>query len=741
MPALVYPTRDTVRWRERARPLRWVRRVWSSWRRSASSLVMRRTSRRRSTSSWPSRPGPRVPMPPACWLNEPAPSPQPGQAVAQQGQLDLGPALGGPGVLGEDVEDHRRAVDGRPAQDLLQVALLGRREVVVEDHGVGVDGQADRQELLGLAPAEVGGRVGRGPPLDDPVHHVGAGRVHQQRQLVETGLGGGQGGVGEGDADQHDALPDRPGDQGVGERRVVRGHGAAPGRQAAAPGRTSRSASRPADRDPHEPGPPSWRRRAPPGGCPPGLRDVDGRRPPGPSSWAAAAAAALPVPQARVSPTPRSHTRRVRASGPGPDGDELHVDPAGRTRLGAWSRARPPRCRPGHRPGGPGGGCPGRPGGPGRSANAGACSGPRPGHPHVHRGPVRPDAVAPSVLHRPHPPEGGHGERPGASPVRPAPPPGPGSACRCRSSRPCPRRRWRRSMVRSAPSEPARIRITPSAPTPNRRSHRARTTSGPRAGRSSRSTRTRKSLPAPWCLVRCRGGRWWIGGRHLVLVHSPTPIARWLGDLPEPGPRSHPPGRRDRSNHTIRGSRRNHARCRRAKVRVRRTAWSTASSRGSAPPRRGPAAPGSRAPGGRCGTGPRAGRPGPGPRPGAPRSIRSSNRSAMRSSSFAGSRIPAHERDPARRVPLEPGPERRRTGVPSPASPRGHAARRRSVGRLDPAGGHRVERHQTAGGAARARSRRAALPPGPDRSTWAARSAATSGNRPGKVRSSTTDRR
>ena len=68
---------------------------------------------------------------------------QTGQPVAEEGQLDLGLALGGPRVLGEDVEDHRGAVDGGPTEDLLEVALLCRREIVVEDHGVGIDCQAD----------------------------------------------------------------------------------------------------------------------------------------------------------------------------------------------------------------------------------------------------------------------------------------------------------------------------------------------------------------------------------------------------------------------------------------------------------------------------------------------------------------------------------------------------------------------------------------------------------------------
>ena len=147
-------------------------------------------------------------------------APQPRQPVAQQRQLDLGPPFRGAGVLGEDVEDHRGAVDGRPSEDLLQVPLLGGREVVVEHHGVGVDGQAHLEELLRLALSEIGGRVRCGPALDDPAGHVGAGRVDQARQLVESGLGGGGGALRERHSHQHDALPDLPRDQGVGEGRL-----------------------------------------------------------------------------------------------------------------------------------------------------------------------------------------------------------------------------------------------------------------------------------------------------------------------------------------------------------------------------------------------------------------------------------------------------------------------------------------------------------------------------------------
>ena len=119
-------------------------------------------------------------LPPPCWDSGRAPAPQARQPVAELGQLDLGLALLAVGVLGEDVEDHRGAVDGRAAEDLLEVALLRGRELVVEDDRVGVDRlERDLAELLGLALADVGGRVGRGAALHDARDHVGAGGVDE----------------------------------------------------------------------------------------------------------------------------------------------------------------------------------------------------------------------------------------------------------------------------------------------------------------------------------------------------------------------------------------------------------------------------------------------------------------------------------------------------------------------------------------------------------------------------------
>ena len=63
-------------------------------------------------------------------------------------------------VLGEDVEDHRGAVQGAATEDLLQIELLSRAQLVVEDHGVAVDALGDLLDLRGLARADEGGRIG-----------------------------------------------------------------------------------------------------------------------------------------------------------------------------------------------------------------------------------------------------------------------------------------------------------------------------------------------------------------------------------------------------------------------------------------------------------------------------------------------------------------------------------------------------------------------------------------------------
>ena len=146
-----------------------------------------------------------------------AAAPQAGQAVAEQRQLHLGLALGAAGVLGEDVEDHRRAVDGGAPEHLLEVSLLGRAQLLVEDDRVRIECAAQFGDLLGLAPPDEGGRLRRVPPLHHAPDDVGAGTVHQLGQLVERLVDRLGREAGEDHPDQDDALAKRPVDQGPGQ--------------------------------------------------------------------------------------------------------------------------------------------------------------------------------------------------------------------------------------------------------------------------------------------------------------------------------------------------------------------------------------------------------------------------------------------------------------------------------------------------------------------------------------------
>ena len=116
-------------------------------------------------------------------------------------------------MLGEDVQDQAGAVEdlelargkGVDAGQVLEVAALGRCELVIEDDGVGVQGGGQLDDLAGLALADVGGGLGRVPDLDDPLHHVRPGGVGQEGQLLQGGLRLRQPGARVGEADQ-----DRP---------------------------------------------------------------------------------------------------------------------------------------------------------------------------------------------------------------------------------------------------------------------------------------------------------------------------------------------------------------------------------------------------------------------------------------------------------------------------------------------------------------------------------------------------
>jgi len=142
--------------------------------------------------------------------------------VAQERKLDLRLAFERAGILGEDVEDHRGAIDRRAAEQLLQVELLRRGQLVVEHNRVGVDLEAEIAQLFGLALADEPGVIGMVAALHETPDLVGTGGVDEGREFVEAGIGLLVGGVGHPDADENNAFPegalDERGAEGFGIR-------------------------------------------------------------------------------------------------------------------------------------------------------------------------------------------------------------------------------------------------------------------------------------------------------------------------------------------------------------------------------------------------------------------------------------------------------------------------------------------------------------------------------------------
>ena len=115
-------------------------------------------------------------------------------------------------------------------------------------------------------------------------------------------------------------------------------------------------------------------------------------------------------------------------------------------------------------------------------------------------------------------------------------------------------------MERSQPSRPGPTRMIPSAPMPRRRSASRRTWATENRMASSGSSTTRKSLPAPSCLVACTTPFSQVASlsraRRSACSSSSWASAALVAQV-------------------MRGSRRNHEAWRRANWRVRRTASST----------------------------------------------------------------------------------------------------------------------------------------------------------------------
>ncbi len=114
---------------------------------------------------------------------------EPGQHVLIMSQFHLHLRIGSLGPLGENLQDQARPVDDVGAlDDLLDVALLGAGELVVEDDVLDLVLLAIGLDFLELARADVRGLVGPVHPLHIHLVADGAGRLGQELELVQIFL-------------------------------------------------------------------------------------------------------------------------------------------------------------------------------------------------------------------------------------------------------------------------------------------------------------------------------------------------------------------------------------------------------------------------------------------------------------------------------------------------------------------------------------------------------------------------
>ena len=108
------------------------------------------------------------------------------EVVLELRQLDLELSLCAVRVVGEDVEDHRGAIDHRHAERRLEVPLLARHELVVAGDQVGVAADDFRLQLGQLAAPQVAVGVRAGADLDKIAGGRDAGGA---QELLELGKG------------------------------------------------------------------------------------------------------------------------------------------------------------------------------------------------------------------------------------------------------------------------------------------------------------------------------------------------------------------------------------------------------------------------------------------------------------------------------------------------------------------------------------------------------------------------
>ncbi len=126
-----------------------------------------------------------------------------GAEVLQARQFDLQLALVAARALREDLEDEEGAVVDGDAEFALQVALLGGRQGLVEDHLARAVQLGEFADFLGFAAADEERRVGRLALADEAGDGREAGGLGEKAELFELGIEMGEAEI---DADQNDGA-------------------------------------------------------------------------------------------------------------------------------------------------------------------------------------------------------------------------------------------------------------------------------------------------------------------------------------------------------------------------------------------------------------------------------------------------------------------------------------------------------------------------------------------------------
>jgi hypothetical protein len=108
--------------------------------------------------------------------------------VSELGKLDLEHALLGMGVLGEDIEDQGNAVHDVTLKRLLEVALLGGTQVVVEYDDVDVLDLRNGDKFLELPASDEGRSRWAFTTYQHRFHRLRACSLREKRELIEACL-------------------------------------------------------------------------------------------------------------------------------------------------------------------------------------------------------------------------------------------------------------------------------------------------------------------------------------------------------------------------------------------------------------------------------------------------------------------------------------------------------------------------------------------------------------------------